>query len=147
MEQTRSRDSVGRYGGFVNLNPFLAGDPVPLPTPHQPPGDELTRIAELQRLVGSTPDGKWGPKTVAACSRNLVGWEAEVRRRGSRAVLNGNRRPALVRWLQTNLNRKFNIALNVDGNPNGPATNHGIVVGLGQADGICGPTGFREACR
>lgn len=117
--------------------------------PHEPPptadGDETTRIRELQGLFGGIAnDGEWGPQTAGAASAHMVGWPAEVRRRGGNANQLENR-PDIVRWVQIQANRRGSPQP-VDGDP-GPATNHAIVVLFGQGDGILGPYGFRESCR
>lgn len=130
----------------------IAGQPVPIahvePAPATaPPETEIDRIRQLQGHLGVAQDGDPGPITTAAMNRQLVGWTEEVHRRTRRWVnLRGNSNEGLVRWLQTQGNRK-GYGCAVDGDAEGPETNHLIVVLLGQADGICGPNGFRAACR
>lgn len=104
------------------------------------------RVRQLQTLVGTTADGDFGPKTEAACRAQLVGWRTYVQQHAPRLAddLHGNNNTPLVRWLQEQGNRRFNLGLVVDGQV-GPATNHLIVQCLGQADGVCGPAGFRGA--
>lgn len=110
--------------------------PPPAPAPGPTAPGEVGRIMELQQLLRVNPDGVIGPVTVAAMSRNMIGWRRD---------LPGNRNPNLVRWLQRQGRRK-GYALAVDGAV-GPEVNHLIVVVLGQRDGICGPNGYRAACR
>lgn len=119
-----------------------AGMPLsePAPPPVPPPPDvetESKRIKILQSLVGSTPDGLWGPNTEAAINRNLIGWNKN---------LPGNKNRELVKLLQRQGNRKFNNNMAVDGLL-GPVTNHLIVVQLGQQDGIAGPKAWRLAVK
>jgi hypothetical protein len=110
--------------------------PPPAPAPGPTAPGEVGRIMELQQLLRVNPDGIIGPVTVAAMSRNMIGWRRD---------LPGNRNPNLVRWLQRQGRRK-GYALAVDGAV-GPEVNHLIVVVLGQRDGICGPNCYRAACR
>ena len=126
---------------------LLGAPPSPPPRP-EPTGTERDRVVELQQLVGAIPDGAWGDETVKACGRNMIGWREYVRDRAPGLVekLHGNANQELVRWLQRQGNRRFAYNLVEDGRL-GPATNHLIVVGLGQGDGVCGPKGFREAVR
>ena len=126
---------------------LLGGPPAP-PPPRQTAGTERERTAELQQLVGVTADGVWGNNTAKACTKTMAGWPEYVRDRAPNLVdkLQGNANHELVRWLQRQGNRRFAYNLSEDGEV-GPATNHLIVVGLGQGDGVCGPTAFREAVR
>ncbi len=126
---------------------LLGEPPAPPPRP-EPTGTARDRIAELQQLVGATPDGIWGDETAKASGRNMIGWPAYVRDNAPGLVekLHGNAHQELVRWLQRQGNRRFGFNLAEDGEV-GPATNHLIVVGLGQGDGVCGPRGFMEAVR
>lgn len=135
----------------IDMNDFRArvaqvlsggGSPQPPPPPPPPPD----RIAELQRLVGVGADGIFGPDTVSACGRNMIGWPDFVRGHAPSLAnkLHGNANRELVRWLQGQGNRKMHLNLTEDGLV-GPATNHFIVVGLAQGDGVCGPNGFRAA--
>lgn len=121
----------------ARLRRFLGAAPSP-PSPSPPPtaAGERGRIMELQRLLRVTADGAIGPNTVAAMSRNMIGWRRD---------LPGNRNPNLVSWLQRQGRRK-GYALRVDGAV-GAEVNHLIVVVLGQRDGICGPNGYRAAVR
>jgi len=121
----------------ARLRRFLGAAPSP-PAPGSPPtaAGERGRIMELQRLLRVTADGAIGPNTVAAMSRNMIGWHRD---------LPGNRNPNLVSWLQRQGRRK-GYALRVDGAV-GAEVNHLIVVVLGQRDGICGPNGYRAAVR
>lgn len=126
-------------------------DDVPTPTPPPPPppapvDHEKERIRQLQGHIGTATDGIWGPNTEAACTANMLGWSDYVRKLGYRGPLPGNLKHSLVAWVQTQVNRKCGMGLKVDG-WTGPATNHGIVHCLKQQDGLCGPKGFREACR
>lgn len=125
-----------------------ASAPPPPPAPAAPPAEspEKARMRQLQGHVGTKTDGIWGPNTEAACAANYVGWSSYVRSKGYKGTLAGNLKPGLVAWVQTQCNRKCGLGMDVDGRT-GPATNHGIVQCLGQRDGICGPNGFREACR
>jgi hypothetical protein len=148
--------------GFRRSVAQLLGGPPPLRPPPEslgaaldrtaPPrdssGTERDRTAELQRLVGTTADGIWGKNTVNACARSMIGWPDYVRDRSPRLAdkLQGNDNHELVRWLQRQGNRRFAYNLSDDGQV-GPATNHLIVVGLGQGDGTCGPKAFREVVR
>lgn len=111
---------------------------------HVPSGDEAERVRQLQRLVGTADDGDFGAKTTAACNGHFVGWQVEVNRRNPSKPKMENRRD-VVEWLQHQANRR-GFPLGVDGDT-GPATNHWIVVGLGQSDAICGANGFRQACK
>lgn len=147
MRRKRSRSW---WNGYIEL-PLSADQPAPAPPPPPPPpppGEtEDERIRQLQRCVGTTVDGDFGPKTAAACAANYIGWVEEVRRRGSRADMAGNRNAALVRWFKSQLNRRFNAGLDPNSMAIGPGVNHHIVVNLGQRDGIAGPNAYREACR
>lgn len=112
--------------------------PVPTPTPTpQPDLSEKNRIKFLQSLTGATIDGLWGPNTEAAINRNLIGWNKN---------LPGNKNRNLVKFLQAQGNRKFNNNMAEDGLL-GPATNHLIVIQLGQRDGIAGPNAWRSAVK
>jgi hypothetical protein len=106
---------------------------------------ESDRIRQLQKLVGTTADGAWGPQTIEACGRNMIGWTGFVKV-GSHASLRGNANRTLVVWLKKQLNRRFGLGLS-NSVTVGPAVNHGIVTFLRQTDGICGPNGFREVVR
>jgi len=110
--------------------------PLPPPPPAQPTG-ERDRWRRVQSLVGVTADGLPGPKTEAAINRNLIGWGKN---------LPGNKNRELVRYLQNQANRRFNNGMAEDGLL-GPATNHVIVVQLGQRDGIAGPNAWRALLR
>jgi hypothetical protein len=130
--------------------------PAKPPTPAKPPAEtEKDRIRQFQRLVGADDDGIWGPDTEAAASRNLVGWVEEVDRRSRRtraqvvALLDGNRNKPLVRWLQQQgcRHRCYPCDAKLLDGLTGPATNHYIVVCLGQTDGIAGPRAYRKAVR
>lgn len=140
------RNRVAQVLGGAAPGPAPTSAPPPPPPPPPPPGDERGRIAELQALIGTGNDGIWGPNTEEACKRNMIGWPDYVRGHAPRLVdkLHGNNNRELVRWLQRQANRKFNAGLAEDGAV-GPATNHVIVVNLGQNDGVCGPNGFRAA--
>lgn len=136
-------------GGGVTPAPVPPPAPAPAPPPPPAPAPvnpEKERIAELQRLVGAGVDGIWGPNTEAALARSMVGWPTYVRQHAPRLLddLRGNGNRALVTWLQRQGNRKFGGGFTEDGLV-GPNTNHLIVVGLGQSDGVCGPNGFRRA--
>lgn len=121
----------------ARLRRFLGAAPAPpAPSPSPPAAGERGRIMELQRLLRVTADGAIGPNTVAAMSRNMIGWRRD---------LPGNRNPNLVSWLQRQGRRK-GYALRVDGVV-GAEVNHLIVVVLGQRDGICGANGYRAAVR
>ncbi|HVF75230.1 MAG TPA: N-acetylmuramoyl-L-alanine amidase [Acidimicrobiales bacterium] len=138
----------------IDMNDFRAraaqilggANPPPPPPPSPPTTDQKGRIAELQQLVGAGADGAWGSNTDAACSRNMIGWPDFVRGHAPTLAdkLTGNTNRELVRWLQRQGNRKLSLNLTEDGLL-GPATNHFIVVGLGQGDGVCGPKGFKAA--
>jgi peptidoglycan hydrolase-like protein with peptidoglycan-binding domain len=122
---------------YARLRRFLgAVPPSPAPSPQPTAPGERGRIMELQRLLRVTADGVVGPATEGAMRRNMIGWRRD---------LPGNRNPNLVMWLQRQGRRK-GYALKVDGQV-GPEVNHLIVVVLGQRDGICGPNGYRAACR
>jgi hypothetical protein len=120
----------------------------PAPQPPAPPlADSVrARTAELQRLLGVTADGQWGPITEGAANRQAFGWSDQVRARGytGSLPLAGNRNLALVRWYQAQANRRFGAGLVLDGQV-GPATNHVIVVLDQQADAIAGPAAMRRA--
>jgi hypothetical protein len=117
----------------------------PQPGPVQPAPAGRENLKWLQSLLGVTPDGLMGPITEAAMKRNYIGWQKAVNAFYGRAVaLPGNGNRELVRWVQKNCNRRFGYNMQEDG-LTGPATNHAIVVGLGQRDSICGPNGFKAA--
>lgn len=97
---------------------------------------EKGRIKELQKLVGAKVDGIWGSNTEGQCLKHMVGWKKKQ----------ATNEKAIVLWLQKQGNRKFKYGMDEDGVA-GPQTNHLIVVGLRQSDGLCGPRGFREAVR
>lgn len=132
-------------GWVLGAAPAVAPAPPPPPPPPVTPGSQRQRAMELQRLLGVRADGVIGPATEAAMRARMIGWPRYVRHRAPRLVddLHGNRRPELVKWLQRQLNRKAG-GFGVDGRV-GPNTNHGIVVVLGQSDGVCGPNGFKAA--
>lgn len=111
--------------------------PTPPPPPPPPPDLQRDRIRRLQSLTGSAADGIWGPNTEARINANLIGWKKN---------LPGNSNRELVRFLQQQGNRRFNNGMAEDGLV-GPATNHLIVVQLGQRDGIAGPNAWRQAIR
>lgn len=135
-----------RKAGVVGYGyPAYDGGSGPLPKiADPPPGDEAERIRQLQRLVGTADDGDFGAKTTAACNGHLVGWQAEVNRRNPSQPKMENRKD-IVEWLQHQGNRR-GFPLVVDGEA-GPGTGHFVVVGLDQKDAICGPNGFRQACK
>lgn len=147
----RRKRSRSFWNGYIELPlQHPSGQPVPVPPTAEPPAPgstEIDRIMGLQRAVGTTVDGNFGPKTQARCSANFIGWVDEVRRRGSRADMAGNRNPLLVSWFKLQLNRRWGAGLDPANMAIGPAVNHHIVVNLGQSDGIAGPNAFREACR
>lgn len=123
------------HGLFLHLYAeFSAGHAPSYPPPAA--SGEVERTKELQRLLHVAADGVIGPMTTKAMRANMIGWRRD---------LAGNRRPDLVSWLQRQGRRK-GYPLDVDGLV-GPEVNHLIVVVLGQADGICGPLGYRAAVR
>ncbi len=126
----------------------LLGAPPPAPPPPPPSSSESERIAELQRLVGVPDDGAWSDKLDDACKRNMVGWPKYVKEHAPKLAddLHGNAKDELVGWLQRQANRRFTANLAEDGKV-GPATNHVVVVNLGQGDGVCGPQAFRDVVR
>lgn len=122
--------------------PPPAPQPGPAPVAHD---FHLENRKWLQSLLGVTPDGVIGPISEAAMKRNYIGWAKAVTAYYKRSVLlPGNNNRELVRWVQKNCNRRFAYGMPEDG-LTGPATNHAIVVGLGQRDSICGPNGFKAA--
>ena len=135
-----------RKAGVVGYGyPEFVGGSGPIPSITPPPaGDEKERIRQIQGLVGTDTDGEWGPKTAAACNAHPVGWQVDVDKRNPSHPKMENRKD-IVEWLQHQGNRR-GFPLLVDGEA-GPATNHLVVVGLGQSSAICGADGFREACR
>jgi len=40
-------------------------------TPYKSAPMNQSQIIELQRRIGTSPDGYWGPKSIAACQRHL----------------------------------------------------------------------------
>jgi hypothetical protein len=124
----------------TNLRTFLgtkAPQPPKVVGPVQSDG-KAARTMELQRILRVKDDGIVGAKTTEAMDRNRIGWNRS---------LPGNANKALVAWLQRQGQRIGAYpagAGRVDGLV-GPATNHLIVVGLGQRDGICGSAGFTKA--
>lgn len=124
----------------------FADTPAPQPPAPPTPDSVRARTAELQRLLGVTADGDFGPITTAAANAQAFGWSTEVRARGYRGTLPlaGNRNTNLVRWYQAQANRRFATGLVLDGQV-GPATNHVIVVLDQQADAMAGPTALRRA--
>lgn len=146
----RSRSSGIVVYGYPDYEGFDArhGEATPPPPPPATTPDSYPfRVSQFQSLVGVKRDGDFGPVTTSAANRQFIGWQEEVRRRGSRADMAGNRNLALVRWLKDQLNRKFNAGLDPNSSSVGPTVNHFIVNGLGQGDGICGANGFRAACQ
>lgn len=123
-------------------------DQAPPPPKGNDVATERGRVAELQRLLGVTADGDFGPSTEAAAAAQAFGWTDDVRARGYRGTLPlaGNRNRNLVRWYQAQANRRFGLGLTLDGEV-GPATNHVIVVLDQQADAIAGPAALRRAAR
>lgn len=143
----RRKRSLSWWLGFIELPLGGGAAPAPPPAPAPAPVDSRTqRIMGLQRAVGTTVDGDFGPKTRAACAANYIGWVEEVRRRGSTAIMRGNSNRALVSWFKSQLNRRFAAGLDPANMAIGPAVNHHIVVSLGQRDGIAGPDAFLAAC-
>lgn len=134
----------------------LNGRDVPAPAPAPAPVNAREeRVKELQRIAGGLQvDGDDGELTYRRLSQLMVGWEDEIKRkrRGRYLRMPGNYHAKnlpnggsrLVQWLQQQGNRRFNFGMAEDGYT-GPATNHLIVVGLGQSDSICGPNGYRNA--
>lgn len=120
----------------ANLRSFLGASTPPAPAPRPPATGTgfAGRLKTLQGLLRVRQDGVWGPATERAALANMIGWHKNVQ---------GNRNAALVKFLQTQGNRKFNPDQKVDGIV-GPAVNHLIVVQLAQKDGLCGPAGWKK---
>lgn len=139
------RGGIIGYGIIDYAGAATTPTPTPAPTPTPQVSSERLRIGELQHLVGASADGVWGPNTEAACTRHMVcATKFHPKQHvGQRGVTN---EPGCVRFVQGHANRKFNVGAATDGQV-GPATNHIIVVLLGQADGVCGPNGYRQLTR
>jgi hypothetical protein len=131
-----------RSSGIVGYGyPTYVAQPSPRP---DAPAKE--RIKELQRLLGVAADGDFGPKTGAACDANLIGFQQAVNAKNrSRPVMKNP--PELVKFLKRQMNRRFNYGLDAKSTAVGPQVDHGIVVGLGQSDSICGKNGYFNAVR
>jgi hypothetical protein len=140
----RRRRSIGMVGyGY----PAYSGASVPDPGGSAAPGssgDQVVRIKELQTLLGVTADGDFGSNSKAACSEHPIGFQSEVDRKNASHPHMENRSD-LVHFIKRQLNRRFGYGLDEQSDAVGAQVNHGIVVGLGQADSICGPAGYLNA--
>lgn len=82
----------------------------------EPSPDTLLR--QLQRLVGTTPDGIVGPLTRAALNRNWLGRDESFDSSVADTFTNN---PQVIEWVQARLNARSGFSLVIDGDY-GPAT-------------------------
>ena len=101
----------------------------------QPDRDALIR--QLQALVGATPDGIVGPRTMAALNQNWLGRDASFDESVANTFTNN---PRLIEWVQTRINARDGFSLVVDG-IYGPAT-EGAVVGVLDRSGVVAAESF-----
>lgn len=128
--------------GFVKQTARAAAV-TPKPTATTQPNMVQARTRQLQGLLGVPQTGSVDSPTTTAMSRNLIGWQPEVDKKAHRHVgLTGNTKPLLVKWVQSQMNRKFDPDQPVDGVP-GEKFNHILVAGLHQTDSICGPAAYK----
>lgn len=130
-----------RSSGIVGYGyPIFGGEQPPKPLD----GAAKERVKELQGLLGVKVDGDFGDDTGKACNQHLIGFQAEVTRKKPSAPTMENRED-LVRFLKRQMNRRFGYGLDESSTAVGAKVNHGIVVGLGQADSMCGRSGYLTA--
>jgi peptidoglycan hydrolase-like protein with peptidoglycan-binding domain len=82
----------------------------------EPSPDQLTR--ELQLLIGTTPDGIVGPRTIAAMNRNWLGADDSFDPSVADTFTNN---PRVIEWVQARANTLGDLPVVVDGEY-GPAT-------------------------
>ena len=78
-------------------------------------GDDPSRdavIRQLQRLVGTTPDGIIGPLTIAALNRNWVGNDDSFDSSVADTFVNN---PRVIEWIQARINVRDGFSVDVDG--------------------------------
>ena len=69
-------------------------------------------IRQLQRLVGTTPDGIIGPLTIAALNRNWVGNDDSFDSSVADTFVNN---PRVIEWIQARINVRDGFSVDVDG--------------------------------
>lgn len=82
----------------------------------EPTPEQLTR--DLQSLIGATPDGVIGPRTIAAMNRNWLGNDDSFDSSVADSFTNN---PRVIEWVQSRVNARDNFSVVVDGNF-GPST-------------------------
>jgi len=90
--------------------------------------DRDTLIRQLQRLVGTTPDGIVGPLTIAALNRNWLGYDPSFDPSVADTFVNN---PRVIEWVQTRVNARDGFAIAVDG-AYGPRTEAAVKTLLGR---------------
>ena len=76
----------------------------------EPDRDALIR--QLQRLVGTTPDGIVGPLTIAALNRNWVGNDDSFDPSVADTFVNN---PRVIEWVQARINARDGFSVDIDG--------------------------------